>query len=118
CAAGLDLLADDDRRVIMPCDDPLDPKCVVNPNAEIDARTLECDPPLGSEIPLDDLAQALVGMHPSDVWVTRLEANLARDALSSDLILEAAAEQVPQHGPFAAKFATNIPATCQLVKGA
>src|SRR5262249_36905620 len=79
CATDFDTLADDARRVVMPCDDPKSPDCVIDPNTEIDARTLECDPPIGSELPLDDLAQALVGMHPQDVWVTRLEANLSRE---------------------------------------
>jgi MYXO-CTERM domain-containing protein len=36
---------------------------------------------------LDDLAVALGGMHPTDVWVTRLEAQLPRAALVKDLTL-------------------------------
>ena len=39
-----------------------------------------------------DLATAVVGMHPSDVWVTRLEARLPRAALASDLTLVPAAQ--------------------------
>lgn len=115
CAAGLDAYADDGRRVVMPpCDDDFDPECFVDAQAEIDARSLECDPPLGSDIPLDDLAQALIGMHPRDVWVTRLEANLVRKALGQDLVIEAAGEQVSQPGPIQATTGTNIPVTCQL----
>jgi hypothetical protein len=45
--------------------------------------------------PLDDIAVALLGLHPSDVWLTRLEANLPHDSLSTDLQLRAAANQNP-----------------------
>jgi Uncharacterized protein conserved in bacteria (DUF2330) len=41
-----------------------------------------------------DIATALVGMHPADVWVTRLEANLPRAMLGSDLTLAASPSQV------------------------
>jgi hypothetical protein len=44
---------------------------------------------------LDDIATALVGMHPQSVWLTRLEANLPRAALSTDLVLQASSQQVP-----------------------
>jgi hypothetical protein len=42
---------------------------------------------------MTDLSTALVGMHPRDVWVTRLEANLPRYALNQDLQLRAAGSQ-------------------------
>lgn len=42
---------------------------------------------------LDDLAVALNGLHSRDLWVTRLEANLPRAALGTDLALEAAFDQ-------------------------
>ena len=61
--------------------------CTVPPG-EIDASQLACGP-------LDDLAVALVGLHPSDVWLTRLEANLPRAALATDLLLQASATQTP-----------------------
>ncbi len=116
CADALPALADDDRRVAAPCEDPQDPSCSVDDSTEIDPRILECDPPLGSDIPLDDLAQALVGMHPSDVWVTRLEANLTRDDLAKDLEVQAAAKQVAQPGAFQTHVGTNLPDTCELAK--
>ncbi|MEM9877380.1 MAG: hypothetical protein AAF928_20950, partial [Myxococcota bacterium] len=53
---------------------------------EIDARTLVCN---GS----DDVAVALLGLHPSDVVLTRMEASLPTAALGSDLVLEAAENQ-------------------------
>lgn len=39
------------------------------------------------------LSSACVGMHPADVWVTRLEANLSRAALGTDLTLEAGPQE-------------------------
>lgn len=115
---ALRAFADESRRVVKTCDDALDPACAIDPANEVDARYMECDPPIGSDIPLDDLAQAMIGMHPSDVWITRLEANLTRDSLGADLEIEAAPHQAPQHGQFAARFATNIPPTCQLADSA
>jgi hypothetical protein len=47
---------------------------------EIDSRKFAC-------AELEDLAVALTGMHPKDVWLTRLEARLPRAALSEDLVL-------------------------------
>jgi hypothetical protein len=49
---------------------------------EFDARNLGCE---GAY----DMSMALMGMHPADVWVTRLEANLPREALATDLDLRA-----------------------------
>lgn len=53
---------------------------------QIDARSFTCGE-------LDDLSFALTGMHPNDVWVTRMEANLPRIAFASDLELRAAEAQ-------------------------
>ena len=118
CLERFSDLAEDTRRVAAPCKDPGDEGCVYDEATEIDPATLECDPPLGSDIPLDDLAQALIGMHPSDVWVTRLEANLTRADLANDLVVEAAPKQVPVHGAFEAGYAVNLGETCRLTKGA
>ncbi len=60
--------------------------CATPQAGQIDSRTFECDT-------LTDLSTALVGMHPQDVWVTRLEANLPHYALAQDLELRAAAAQ-------------------------
>jgi hypothetical protein len=48
---------------------------------QIDSREFACDK-------LDDMAVALTGLHPRDVWLTRLEANLPRAALNLDLNLQ------------------------------
>lgn len=69
--------------VAAPCDG--DPMCTPPP-ASISAKELECD---GHS----DLATALLGTRPDDVWVTRLEANLPRAALSTDLTLGASMSQ-------------------------
>jgi hypothetical protein len=74
-----------DGLVVDTCD-PVTKQCGQPGAGEIDARTFECDK-------LTDLSTALVGMHPKDVWVTRLEANLPRAALGNDLQLQAAAVQ-------------------------
>jgi hypothetical protein len=81
-----------------------DPSCLTTVDG-IDARTLECRG-------LDDLAVALTGMHPRDVWVTRLEANLPREALDSDLILEAADHQQPLSNILTARVAIGAEAVC------
>jgi hypothetical protein len=56
-----------------------------------------CEPVLGDDIgastlacgALDDIAAGLVGMHLRSVWITRLEADLPRAALATELLLEA-----------------------------
>jgi hypothetical protein len=76
-----------------PCGVPLD---------EIDARLLACGP-------LDDLAVALVGLHPANVWLTRLEANLPRAALATDLVVQASANQAPISSVFQTTNGTGDP---------
>jgi hypothetical protein len=51
-------------------------------------------------------------MHPRDLWVTRLEANLPREALDSDLILEAADHQQPLSNILTARVAIGAEAVC------
>jgi hypothetical protein len=114
CAEGFDAFADDKRRVVLrPCS-PEGGCAAVDPATEIDARELMCDPPIGSNAPLDDMAEALVGMHPADVWLTRLEANLPRAALAQDLVLVPAPVQTPQKSIDQALIGSNPPATCEV----
>jgi hypothetical protein len=113
CTERFDAFAADKRRVVLrPCSP--DDDCAVDAATEIDARDLMCDAPVGSDVPLDDLAQALVGMHPADVWVTRLEANLPRSALANDLVLVPSVEQEPEKSTIQAATGTNPPALCEL----
>jgi hypothetical protein len=58
---------------------------------------------------LDDVAVALVGLHPADVWLTRLEANLPHSALSSDLILGASPFQDAMENRFQTSNYTGDP---------
>ena len=79
--------------------EPEEPTCLgpVGPDL-IDARQLACGD-------LDDVAVALVGMRPVYTWVTRLEANLPREALEQDLVLEASPGQSPvENWLFAASY--------------
>jgi hypothetical protein len=56
--------------------------CVASMPGEIDARKFGCR---GAW----DFSTALVGMRPSSVWLTRVEAELPRSALASDLVIGA-----------------------------
>ncbi len=79
CAGILDEIAFSGAKVTNPCS-PETGECESVEPGELDARYFECGP-------LDDLARALIGLHPRDVWVTRLEAELNREALATDLEL-------------------------------
>jgi hypothetical protein len=63
-------------------------QCPAVPADKLDASEFACGA-------ADDLAVALSGLHPRDVWVTRLESFLPRAALATDLELEPAAAQSP-----------------------
>jgi hypothetical protein len=61
---------------------------------EADAGATSSTAPDGECLYLDDIDVALLGLHPRDVWVTRLRASLPADALGAgDLRLEAAKDQ-------------------------
>lgn len=98
--------ADSGDLVVNPC--PLEGgACDPVPLGFIDARGLACGT-------LDDLGVALTGMHPRDVWVNRLEADLPRAALGIDLAIQAHADQVEVENWLPASTATNAP--CPVVK--
>jgi hypothetical protein len=89
CTAAFANAAPSTMMVANPCPmgAPLnDPSCGSVSAGQIDARTLACGA-------LDDVAVSLVGLHPADVWLTRLEANLPRAALAEDLLVEPAGNQ-------------------------
>jgi Uncharacterized protein conserved in bacteria (DUF2330) len=79
CQAAFFQHADSQQSVVAPC--PIGEPCEV-PGGFIDADELACGD-------ADDLATAMIGMRPRDVWVTRIEAELPRSALADDLVLEA-----------------------------
>lgn len=92
--------ADLGAKVIAPCD-AADPTCMP-PTNSISSASLECE---GHR----DLAAALEGLHPHDVWVTRLEANLSRKALGLDLTIEADPDQIPVSNWLVAGQDANLP---------
>lgn len=87
-----------------------DPSCTTVPAGEIDARGLVCG--LGFAEPLDDVAVALNGLHPKDVWLTRIEANLPRATLANDLLVEPAEKQTSVDNLKIASVAKNVDAVC------
>ncbi|KYF91368.1 hypothetical protein BE20_14935 [Sorangium cellulosum] len=89
CAVRFAEIATESRAVASPCPAGVllsDPSCGEVAAGQIDARELACGP-------LDDLAVAMIGLHPRDVWLTRLEANLPRAALDTDLVLSPAKQE-------------------------
>lgn len=76
--AGAPNLEQSGYTVVDLCDDQ--GVCMEPQPGELDSRMFTCGD-------ADDLSVALVGMHPRDVWLTRLEANLPRAALDQDLVL-------------------------------
>ncbi|MDI1445385.1 DUF2330 domain-containing protein [Polyangium sp. 6x1] len=108
CSASFVNIGQSSAMVSNPCPAgvPLDdPSCGEVGTNEIDARTLACGK-------LDDLAIALNGLHPKDVWLTRLEANLPRAALGSDLVVEPADAQESVDNMHQARIGTNVEVFC------
>jgi hypothetical protein len=85
CATALSWLSSSSP-VVDPCA-PGDPtSCTPVPTGSIAASSFACN---GAS----DIATAMVGMHPSSVWLTRLELDLPLDALDHDCIVEGAVSQ-------------------------
>ena len=78
------------------------PTCADLATGQVDSRALACGK-------LDDLAVAFEGLHPHDVTLTRLEANLPRAALAVDLVLKAADIQSDVSNRFNVVDSTNAP---------
>jgi hypothetical protein len=98
----------DDRVVHNPCPpgEPWhSPACTEVGADEIDARLLGCPG-------VDDVAVALEGLHMSSSWVTRLEANLPKAALVTDLTLQASAEQAYDDGTRLAEIGVRAEYAC------
>jgi hypothetical protein len=107
-AAGCTLpdMSQETQQVVDPCPGVAwdDPSCAASVDG-VSARELVCED-------LDDLATALVGMHPRDVWVTRLEANLPRAALGTDLTLAPAEHQGQVDNRLTARVAVGAEEFC------
>ncbi|MCC6554091.1 MAG: DUF2330 domain-containing protein [Polyangiaceae bacterium] len=108
CAMNFPELAGSTEVVASPCPPgvPLsDPSCGEVAPDRIDARLFACGG-------LDDLAVAMIGLHPRDVWLTRLEADLPREALDTDLVLIPAARQEPVDNWLRARVSVNADDAC------
>jgi hypothetical protein len=60
----------------------------------------------------DDIAAAMIGMHPASVWLNRLDLDLPRAALSADCIVEPNQAQETVSNAVRAVHFTNPPASC------
>jgi hypothetical protein len=88
-----------------PAGEPWDSPACMPVGTFVDAREFGCED-------LDDVATALEGLHLEDVWVTRLEANLPREALATDLLLQASTKQEPVNSTLQANIALETEAVC------
>ncbi|MDI1445748.1 DUF2330 domain-containing protein [Polyangium sp. 6x1] len=116
CISNFSTFSSDNRMVVDPCPagkPSNDPSCGEVAAGEIDARVFECGE--SDEIvdsTMDDVATALNGLHPSDVWLTRLEARLPRAALAKDLEVEPAESQSEVEHEIRARSSTNVESIC------
>ena len=62
----------------------------------------------------DDISAAVIGMRPPQVWLTRVDMNLPRSALSADCIVEPNASQASVSNAVRAVKFTNPPDDCVL----
>jgi hypothetical protein len=74
----------------------------------IAAGTLECDG-------YTDISAAMLGMRPANVWLTRLELDLPKEALSMDCTVVPADSQTPVSNQVQAVQAADRPAGCDEV---
>lgn len=108
CTAIIPQIAGSAAKVNNPCPAGMaydDPSCGTVSGSDIDGRTLSCGD-------LTDLTAALDGMHPKDVWLTRLEADLPRAALADDLVVQPAASQTAIDNMMRATLGTNVEVFC------
>lgn len=91
---------------------PPKPACVTQIESHVSDDSQVTDPTLLACDKLDDLGVAFVGLHPKDVWLTRMEATLPRAALAQDLAMTASSAQTPVENWHTAKLALN--ASCPL----
>jgi hypothetical protein len=108
CLSAFDQITGSTSLVVDPCPPgvkPDDPSCGQIAPGQIDARTLACGA-------LDDVGVAFTGLHPNDVWVTRIEADLPRLALAHDLDLKPAASQTPVSNYLQAPVGINEDGLC------
>ena len=111
CAQKFTKHADSMDMVVDLCPDPMAPCADLMPG-QIDSRDFECGAPeFDPTLPLDDLAVAMTGQHPKSVWLTRLEGNLSRKALETDLLLAPEAKQQEVDNWITPGRKANVPCT-------
>jgi Uncharacterized protein conserved in bacteria (DUF2330) len=101
CATAFEMAVEAGLTVVDNCND--DGKCEPLDKGEISVTDLECG---GAP---DDLAVAMTGLRLSDVWLTRLEADLPRSAFGTDLQLQAASDQTSINSRFMAQGSKGDP---------
>lgn len=116
CASAFTQFSNSGQVVVDPCAPGVpsyDASCGTTGAGEIDARLFECGATDEvTDTTLDDIATALTGLHPKDTWVTRLEANLPRNALAKDLVIKASKDQVEISADLQARLGKNIDSIC------
>jgi hypothetical protein len=63
--------------------------------------------------PMVDIQQALIGMHPARVWLTRLDLELPREAIAQDYLVAPQASGMAVVPAYAPSRLVNAPASCQ-----
>lgn len=76
------------------------------PPTSMNASDLDCSPQF------TDLSAALIGMHPSQAWLTRMEMHLPREALTMDCHVAPDPIQSTLTNSWTAAKSTNVPAGC------
>jgi hypothetical protein len=110
CHAGNILAQQGDLEVVAGCTDGESPSGPCGGGVTLEASRLTCGD-------YTDLAVALTGMRPNDVWITRLEANLPVAALTADLELKAAPAQDEVSSRLIAASVENVPCSDYAVEG-
>lgn len=116
CATVFAQFANSSQIVTDPCPAGVpsyDASCGTVPAGETDARLFECGATDEvTDTVLDDIATALTGLHPKDVWVTRIEADLPRSALAKDLVIKASKDQLELSADLQARIGKNVDEFC------
>lgn len=61
----------------------------------------------------DDIGAAMIGQHPSDVWLSRLELDLKREALNMDCVVQPGPAQTPVSNQLLALKVSRRPSGCE-----
>ena len=121
--AGADAVADGSPADAEPGDADVSDAQAVDAQANDAGNDAASPPPYDPDRPsgcttYDDLFVATRGLHKNDVWVTRLRANLAASALSTDLHLAASSSQAIENNVHSASvYGDTVVATTSVPRG-